>query len=147
MVIRDNKEMNKFEAEKIVNAYGGVIANTRGPFRKISGLPHPKAIIKQAYFVYIEAIIKDCRTLPKGMGEALVATYSMLDGFLDDEEVKNLNELGGLIREKSKSIDISEQRINEYCDKTIRALNSPQLLDEINDFIGACYDKYKDGNR
>jgi hypothetical protein len=38
--------MNKFEAEKILNAFGGVIANTKGPFRRISDLPHPKAAIK-----------------------------------------------------------------------------------------------------
>jgi len=43
--------MNKFDAEKIANAYGGVIANTKGPFRKISELPHAKAVIKQAYYV------------------------------------------------------------------------------------------------
>ena len=138
--------MNKFEAEKIVNAYGGVIANTKGPFRKISELLHPKAIIKKGYLLYIEAIIKEFGALPKDMGEALVITYSMLDGFLDDKEVKSLNELGELIKDK-KTVDISKERLNEYCDKARKALRSGELFDEINEFIGACYLKYKEGNK
>jgi len=34
--------MNKFEAEKIINAYGGAIANDKNPFKKQAALPKDK---------------------------------------------------------------------------------------------------------
>ena len=57
--------MNKFEAEKVVKEYGKVIADNKAPILKVSLLPHPKPVIKQAFFIYIEAIVKDYGTLSK----------------------------------------------------------------------------------
>ena len=66
--------------------------------------------------------------MPKNIGEALVTTYSMLDGFLDDKEVKTLNKLSELLKDKNKTIDISKERISEYFDKARKALRSGELF-------------------
>ncbi len=48
--------MTETEAEKIVQSYGGAIAEADSGVRRLSSLPCSKAKIKQAYFTYIPAI-------------------------------------------------------------------------------------------
>jgi hypothetical protein len=131
--------MNKLEAEKILNAYGAVIANTKGPFRNISDLPYPKAIIKQAFFVWIDAYISEIGKLPERLGGSLVQTYSMLDGFIDDQEVKRLQKTGEFLSRDDKIEPISKEIAMEYFEKVKKAISSGELFDEINEFIDAKY--------
>lgn len=128
--------MDKFEAERLVKAYGGAIANSPGPFRNISSLPCPKAMLKHAFFVYIETIIKEYGGLSDEVGQPLVATYCMLSGFVSDEEVIELNKV------KDKIMSKSNDYRKKYTNKLVNAIRDAELFDEINEFIGECYKKY-----
>src|SRR3989338_4112860 len=84
--------MTPREAEKIVNLYGGAFTNETNIARKKSLLPCSVAKIKQAYFIYIEELIKH-NLLTKGVGTTLALTYSMLDAFVDDAEAEKIHEV------------------------------------------------------
>ena len=137
--------MNKYQAEKIVNAYGGVIAKgtAGGIVRRKSLLPCSKARIKQAYFIYIEAIIKELGGLPEDMGEKMVLTYSMLNGFADDEEADEIIKIAKLI--KDNKIDTKnpsdKKKFNKYSKYAMKSIRDGELFDEINEYIEECYKK------
>src|SRR3990167_2945996 len=89
--------MDKYEAEKIVNAYGAAIGKgtEQGTaVRLAQNLPCSKAKIKQAFFTYIDTIIKEFHTLETDIGNKLVTTYSLMNSFVKDEEAKELVKLG-----------------------------------------------------
>lgn len=135
--------MNKYQAEKIVNSYIAAIAKRTdgGVLRKKSLLPCSKAQIKQAYFIYIAAIIKEFGSLPGDIGENLVLTYSKLNAFVDDKEADELNRSGRLI--KDKKIDNknpkNKEKINRYFNHALRSIRDGELFDEINEYIDECY--------
>lgn len=131
--------MNKYQAEKIVNSYGAAIARGTdgGIVRRKSLLSCSKAQIKQAYFVYITAIIKEFGGLPKEMGENLVICYSMLNAFIDDTEADKIIKIGKLIKEKklNNSNSKDKEKIDRYFAYATKALRDGELFDEINEYI------------
>lgn len=137
--------MNKYEAEKIVNGYGAAIGKgtEEGRVRRKSNLPCSKAQIKQAYFVYIGAIIEETKTLPKDLGEKLVVTYSMMNGFIDDEQADEMIEVIRLMKAKKlKDNNPSDKKkIDLLTAYSLTSIGDGELIDEINEYIGECYKK------
>ncbi len=133
--------MNKYQAEKIINEYGGAIANNKGPFRKQSTLPCSKAKIRYAFYVYIPAIINELGQLPQDIGQNLVATYSMLDCFISDDEADRLNRIPEMIKNKQLNAEKpdDEKQIKEFFSLVTNALRNGSYFDEINEYIGECY--------
>lgn len=132
--------MDKYQAEKIINAYGGAIANNKGPFRKQSTLPCSKAKIRQAFYIYISAIIDDLGNLPNEIGQNLVATYSTLDCFLSDKDAERLNRIPELIKNKKLNAENPDDKkqIDEFFSLVTCALHNGNYFDEINEYIGEC---------
>lgn len=139
-VLLKQLNMNKYQAEKIVNSYGAAIARGTdgGIVRRKSLLPCSKARIKQAYFVYIAAIIKEFGGLPKDMGENLVLTYSMLNGFIDDQKADEIIKIERLIKEKKLDSNDpkDKEKMDRYFSYAMRAISDGELFDEINEYIG-----------
>lgn len=138
--------MNKFEAEKVVNAYGAAIARgTDGKLiRRAVWLPFSKAKIKQAYFIYIDAMIKDFGILPEKIGGPLVQTYSMMKLFVDEDEAKELLDIEK--RFYSEKLDASKPEhkklLNRYASYSQKMMDG-ELYDEIKEFISECLEKNK----
>lgn len=135
--------MDKFRAEKIINQYGAVIAKASeaGNLRKKSLLPCAKAKIKLAYFIYIDALIKEFGQLQEKIGENLVMTYSMLNAFIDDNEFEKQSLIYKEIKEKkldNKKVE-DKEKINKYFCSALKAMRDEELFDEINEYIGECY--------
>jgi predicted transcriptional regulator len=132
--------MDKYQAEKIINNYGSVIANDGNPFKKKTTLPCSKAKIRYAFYVYIAAIINEIGELPKNIGENLVATYSMLDAFVSDEKADRLNKISEKIKTKELVAEKVEDKkqIDEYFSLVFNALNNSKYSDEINEYIKEC---------
>lgn len=145
--------MNKYEAEKIINAYGGAVA--KGVVKRISWLPCSKAKIKQAYFIYIDAIINDYGNLPDDKGQPLVLCYSMLKMFVDDDEADRLDAIKARIDAKTLDWEKPEDKTigSEYFSYSsgvkqkdgtyIGGMMDGDLYNEINEFIGECLEKNK----
>ena len=134
--------MTKFEAEAIKCKYGGAIANG-GMFKRISTLPCSKVLIKYAYFVYIEAIIKDFGMLSKEEGTALVQCYSMMDLFIEDAEADRLNANFALSKDiKNFDDNVKYAPFKEAMTKHANLFINGEYFDEINEHIGACHKKY-----
>jgi len=133
--------MNKFQAEKIINAYGGVIASSEKPFKKQSTLPCSKAKIRYAFYVYIRAIIDQMGYLPKDIGESLVATYCMLDAFIVDDDAERLNQVPDKIKNKQLNPENPDDKkqIEEYFFLIQNALRNWSYFDEINEYIMEIY--------
>lgn len=133
--------MNKFQAEKIINAYGGAIAGSEKAFKKQSTLPCSKAKIRYAFYVYISAIIDQTGHLPKDIGENLVATYCMLDAFVADDDAERLNQVPEKIKNKQLNAENPEDKkqMNEYFSLVTNALRNGNYFDEINEYIGELY--------
>ena len=133
--------MNKHQAEKIINAYGSAIANAKNVFKRRSTLPCSKAKIRFAFYVYIPAIIANLGNLPEDIGQTLVATYSMLDCFLPDEDAERLNRTPTLIKDKKLDWENPDDKkqIDEYFSLVTNALHNEIYFDEINDYIDECY--------
>jgi len=134
------------EAEKIVQDYGGAIAKgTDGNVvRRKIWLPYSKATIKQAYFEYISAIILELHGLPKDIGTKLVLTYSMLNTFIDDESADELIAIEKLMDnvELFKQNPQYKELSKKYFDYVTETMHDGQLYDEINEYIGECYNKH-----
>lgn len=133
--------MNKYQAEKIINEYGVAIANDKNAFKRRSTLPCSKAKIRYAFYVYIRAIIDDLGCLPNDIGQNLVATYSMLDSFVPDEDADRLNQIPKMIKNKQLNAEKPEDKkqIEEYFSLVTNALRNGSYFDEINNYIGECY--------
>lgn len=132
--------MDKFQAEKIVNNYGGAIADGEGVFRKQSTLTCSKTKIRYAFYVYIDAIINDKGCLPEKIGQDLVAAYSMLDSFIPDKEADRLNKIYEMFKSKQLNPENSEDKkqITEYFSLVTNAMRNGNYFDEINEFIDEC---------
>ncbi len=135
--------MDKYEAEKIVNKYGeAIVKGTTGFVRRKRFLPCSKAKIKQAFFVYLEAIISETNNLPKEMGNNLVSTYGLLNSFIDDEEADELIEIGKMVQEHRYRFPEDQEKIDKYFKYGEKSIHDGELFDEINEYIGECYKKY-----
>lgn len=135
--------MDKYQAEKIINAYGAAIANDKNVFKRQSALPCSKVKIRQAFYVYISSIIHDLGGLPDKIGENLVATYSMLDCFLSDEDAERLNRIQSLIKNKKLNAENQDDKkqVDDYFSLVSNALLNRKYFEEINDYIAECYKK------
>ena len=138
--------MSPLEAEKIVQEYGAAIARgTDGKVvRRKSFLPYSTATIKNAYFIYIPAIIAKLKGLPKEVGNNLVMTYSTMNAFIDDELADELIEIEKLMSdvEKFKQNPDYKTLSDKYFGYVTKAMHDGKLFDEINEYIGECYGKY-----
>ena len=91
--------MNKFEAEKLVQDYGGAVA--KGSIKRLEWLPASKTKIKFAFFTYIESIINELGSLPEEIGQSWVVCYGMLNNFVDNEKADRIERIQQLITNKS----------------------------------------------
>lgn len=134
--------MDKFEAEKIINLYGGAIAKG-GVARKISLLPINKSVIKYAFFVYLEAGISE-GIMNEEILQNLISTYICLDHFIDDDKASLLNEIMNRIRNKQIDLTIEENKqLKAVYDEFMNLYLSRNNLDEITDFIDVMKATYK----
>ena len=135
--------MDKHEAEKIINAYGGAISADSKPLKHLSLLPCSKARIKYAYFVYFEAIMNEFGGISKEIGENLVGTYCMLEAFIEDELADRLNHAAAVVKaghiNDAETFNKLDPRIkndvDEYFLRAKTAMYNKHLNDEINDYI------------
>lgn len=138
-----NKQV--IEAEKILNAYGGVIANGfgQGIALKKSFLPCSVARIKQSYFTYIDGLIKRDGKLTNDVNLMLTSTYERLNSFVDDSEAEEINEIfnniNNKIEKEETTNDLKTEKLRDY----IKIAYDGTLYNEINEFIAECYKKYK----
>ena len=128
--------MSLKEAEKIINGYGAAIANRVGMAGRKSDLPCSLGKIKQAYFVYLDALISE-GLLTQELGGNLVTCYSMMKIFVDDEEAEEINAIKTEGMEKA-----SWEKKKQYVDFARERMRDGELFDEINEFIAECYKKY-----
>jgi hypothetical protein len=99
-----------------------------------------KALIKYAYFVYIETLV-EMNALTQEVGYPLVYTYALLSTFIDDDEAVKVNQLYG--RANQSELDWSSQE-GELVRVAMRGVTgSPELKNEINEFIEACYQRHR----
>lgn len=129
------------EAEKILNLYAGIIVNglkTGIAFKK-SLLPHSVARIKQAYFTYVDYVIKTEGKLSEADEIMFTDSYSRLDFFIEDEEADEINELFLLHKNNHERIEIGKSKKFRDFIKNRYTKNS---LNEIKEFIIDCYKKY-----
>ena len=129
--------MDIVQAEIIVKAYGGAIAQNTNVFKRQSTLPYPKGMIRDAFHIYIAEIIDLSGTLPKEHGEQLIAVYSMMDAFVPDKDADRLNRINEQVR--NKQLDAGTPEVKEYFSLVPNALRNPKHFDEINDYIKKCY--------
>jgi hypothetical protein len=125
------------EAEIIVNQYGGLIAQTPSGSinRKASTLPFSKALIKYAFFVYIETLV-EMNALTQEVGYPLVYTYSLLSTFVDDDEAEKVNQL--YRRANQNELDWVSHEGKIVQDAMRGVAGSRELESEINEFIQPC---------
>ena len=133
--------MNRREAEDIVFEYGRAVSNISSVFKPQSSLPCSKARIRNAYFVFIQALIEEMGTLSKKTGEQLVLTYCMMDAFVPDDRAEQLNSIAGKIKcgELIAARPEEKCQIDEYMSLVVSALRNARDHDEINEFIAECY--------
>lgn len=141
---RNKIDKKILEAEKILNTYGGILADglEKGTALRKSSLPYSVAKIKQAYFTYIEGLIKKDGKLPKDFEYILVSTYERLNAFIDDQEADEINNIEKLIK-SIDAIKVDTSKIEKYFDYIAKKMNDGYLFDEINEFIAECYKQYK----
>ena len=133
--------MDKYQAEKIVKEYGGAIANDKNVFKKSSTLPCSKAKIRYAFYVFINAVVKEQEHIQEDIGQNLVATYSMLDSFVSDENADRLNGIPDILKDKQFDREKLENKkqIEEYFLLVPNALRNGNYFNEINEYIEECY--------
>lgn len=134
--------MTAQEAEVIVNQYGGVIAETPpGSIkRKASSLPFSKALIKYAFFIYIETLV-ETNALTEEVGYPLVYTYGLLSTFINDDEAEKVNQL--YRRANQNELDWFTEEGKIVQDAMRGVAGSQELENEINEFIEACYQRHR----
>lgn len=134
--------MDKLEAEKIINLYGGAVAEG-GIARKISLLPCNKSVIKYAFFTYLEAGISE-GIMNEEFLQNLICSYSCLDHFIDDEKASVFNEV--IRRVKNKQIDLTLEEnkpLNAIYADFMNIITSNNALNEITEFIDVIKATYK----
>jgi len=133
--------MDKYQAEKIVKEYGGAIANDKNVFKKSSTLPCSKAKIRYAFYVLMDAVVKEQGHIQEDIGQNLVAIYCMLDSFVSDENADRLNKIPEMIKNKQLDREKPENKnqIDEYFSLVPNALRNGKYFDEINEYIKECY--------
>ena len=134
--------MTANEAEGIINQYGRVIAESSpGSLkRRASSLPFSKALIKYAFFIYIETLV-EMNGLTQEVGYPLVYTYALLSNFIDDDEAERVNQLYRLANQNELDWFSQEGKIVQ--DAMRGVTGSRELENEINEFIQACYERHR----
>lgn len=126
------------QAEKIINDFGGAVASLpeKQAVLPLSSLPYPKAVIRYAYFIYIEELVKSS-LLTDDYANALVQTYALIDSrFKEDSE--RINELHKQYVKSEKA----REALKEYGGLTV-GLPSVEAMQELLDFIEVCYQNAK----
>lgn len=133
--------MDKFEAERIINAYGKVIAESIGGVHQKSKLPCSVGKIKQAFFTYLVELSKNFGGIPDEIKESLVGAYSMLGSFVDDDEAEALWAIHRQIIDKKMNFNKPEdkERNLHYLRYVRNSVMDGKLFDEINEFIAECH--------
>lgn len=129
-----NKEV--LNAEKILIEYGKAIAKSdqEGHIiaKKKSLLPYSIGTIKQAYFIYVDVLIKEGLWTQEAENN-LVTAYSALNSFVTDEKIIEIENL-------KKSNDINEKM--KYMEEVSKIMHNGHLRDELYEYIIECHKKY-----
>lgn len=126
--------MNKHQAEKIINEYGGVIAGTpKGDIVcNVFSLPYSPGRIRYAYFIYTEAPIKE-GSFNDDIKNNLETTYAMLGTrFVEDHQKVN----------KAFKLYAKNKKAREYLDYRgglTAFMPSLGKMTEYNNFVVDCY--------
>src|SRR5665213_3436590 len=70
--------MTSGEAEEIVKEFGNILENKKTIFIGARDLPHSPGMIKYAFFVYAEALVRD-GALQEDMFNAMQMSYAAID--------------------------------------------------------------------
>ncbi len=127
------------EAERIVKAYGAAIVDMgkEGLAGRLSLLPCSKPRVRYAFYVYLEAAIRD-NLLTKEHGEQLAITFSMLNAFIPDGDARAFNAIwNDLAKIEDRTSEHFKAQFRELGDTT-RFLGEPSLLDEFDTFAADC---------
>ena len=129
-----NYFMKPEDAEKIINAYGGVIAsiNNGDYVQDVFALPYSPGRIRYAYFVYTEALIKD-GLFTNEIDNTLCTTYAMID----TRFVENPDELNKALKIYAENEDAREL-VNKY-GGLAATLPSLEKMTEYNNFVADCF--------
>jgi hypothetical protein len=126
--------MNKIEAEKIINEYGGYIASIKegDKVQDIFSLPYSPGRIRYAFFVYTEALIKEDLFNDETFNN-LQLTYAMLDSrFVEDSQKLN----------KALRVYAKNEKAREYVNSRgglTATIPSVEKMNEYNNFVADCY--------
>lgn len=130
--------MNKHVAEKIINEYGGMIADTpKGDIvRDVFSLPYSPGRIRYAFFVYTEALIKE-DLFNDDIKKNLEGTYAMIDTrFVEDYQKVN----------KAFRLYAKNEKAREYLNSRgglTAFMPSLEKMTEYNNFVAECYGNWQ----
>ena len=135
--------MDKIEAEKIVNEYGGVLASEAKAARRKSLLPCSKGKIKFAFYAYVKSLIDHFGSIEPNLKNALVQGYAAIDSFIDDKEAKEMNTLGKKLQNNELDNKVPEDKkmINKYFAFVNATTFNTKARSEIEEFIIECMEK------
>jgi hypothetical protein len=124
------------EAEKIINVYGGLIANMPKGDRvqDVFSLPYSPARIRYAYYVYTEELINR-GLFDDDIKQNLESTYALIDSrFIEADDINRLN--------KALRLYPKDEKAKAYVDKhggfTV-GLPSTEKMVEYHNFVADCY--------
>ncbi|PIR85881.1 hypothetical protein COU14_02015 [Candidatus Kaiserbacteria bacterium CG10_big_fil_rev_8_21_14_0_10_44_10] len=130
--------MNKYQAEKIINDYGGMIADTpEGDLvRDVFSLPYSPGRIRYAFFVYTEALIKE------GLfNDEIENNLSMTYASLETRFVENPDKVN-----KAKRLYTKSEKAREYLDSRgglTAFMPSVEKMTEYHNFVADCYGNWQ----
>ena len=127
--------MTPEEAENIVNAYGGIIANipTGDRVQDVLSLPYSPARIRYAFFVYTEALIKQ-GLFNDDLKQNLETTYALLDTRFIEGDVAKLNKALRLYAKNEKARDY----VNANGGLAVGMPSTARMV-EYHNFVVDCY--------
>ena len=83
--------MTPNQAEKIVKEFGDILSNKKSIYEDVRQLPHSPAMIKYAFFVYVQSLVKD-NLLNEDIFDNLKTTYAAIDiHFVENPDKANRN--------------------------------------------------------
>jgi hypothetical protein len=130
--------MNSIKAGEIINKYGKLLSNinTGNIFQSAESLPHSKAMIKFAFYVYIHQLI-NAKKLNKAGAESLIIAYAHLNFFINKDKVDLMNSISN--ESKNKNVKESTKVSSENL-QYIRQLREQkeQSIIEIQEYINEC---------
>jgi len=134
--------MNIAEAEKIVKAYGATLSKG-GTARPKSSLPCSTGRIKYAYFVYIEALIRQGLLTDEVHG-MLFTTYIGLGSFVEDEEAKKIEPALRTLDSAGEVQEVLMKNPHGSVSEFLQSMTTQTsiLESEFGDFVKECKQQY-----